>query len=200
MRAVRLFITACLLGSLLLAAPPLAAQEPSARMPVLLDTDLGSDIGDAFALALILASPELDLRGVTTVSGDTQVRALMACRFLTMTGRRHTQVAAGNAPQPPREISPTGQYRYYYHPDVIFNRTTRPQKESAVDFLYAKLKSQPGKITLVATGPLTNIARLLSQKPDCKPWIRRIVLTGGSLRVGPEGKPPAVAEANIRAD
>src|SRR5216110_951507 len=91
------------------------------RQPILLDTDLGSDIDDAFALALILASPELDLRGVTTVSGDTQVRALMACRFLTMTGRRHTQVAAGTAPQPPRDISQTGQYRYYYHPDVIFN-------------------------------------------------------------------------------
>jgi inosine-uridine nucleoside N-ribohydrolase len=170
------------------------------RQPVLLDTDLGGDIDDAFALALILASPELDLRGVTTVSGDTQVRALMACRFLTMTGRRHTPVAAGAAPQPPGPISPTGQYRYYYHPDVLFNRTTRPLKEPAAAFLYSRLKAQPGKVTLLATGPLTNIARLIAEKPECKPWIRRIVLTGGALRTGPEGKPPAVAEANIRAD
>src|SRR5262245_12589592 len=85
--------------SWLLAAGPLPAQQTAAsRTPVLLDTDIGSDIGDAFALALILASPELELRGVTTVSGETQTRALMACRFLTMTGRRHTQVAAGAAP------------------------------------------------------------------------------------------------------
>jgi inosine-uridine nucleoside N-ribohydrolase len=145
------------------------------KQPILWDTDIGSDVEDSFALALILASPELELRGVSTVSGDTQVRALMACRFLTMTGRRHTAVAAGMAPQPKGEISPTGLYRYYYHPDVLFNRTTRPVKESAVDFLYSKLKAQQGKITLVAAGPLTNIARLISEKPECKPWIRKIV-------------------------
>src|SRR5947209_19973615 len=127
---------ALLLGGMVLAAPA-AAQGPPTKVPVILDTDLGSDVGDAFALGLILASPELDLRGVTTVSGDTQVRALMACRFLTMTGRRHTPVAAGAAPQPPREIVRNGQYRYYYHPDVLFNRTTRPVKESAVDFLHS---------------------------------------------------------------
>jgi inosine-uridine nucleoside N-ribohydrolase len=159
---------------------------PQARTPVLLDTDLGSDVGDAFALALVLASPELELRGVTTVSGDTQVRALMACRFLTMTGRRHTQVAAGAGPQPPQEIVRTGQFRYYYHPDVLFNRTTRPVKESAVDLLYGRLKAQPGQMTLLAAGPLTNVARLLADKPDCKPWIKRIVV--------------AATEANLRAD
>src|SRR5436190_18373509 len=177
----RLVRICAVFGAVLLMLPAVhayALPALKARAPVLLDTDIGTDIDDAFALALILASPELDLRGVTTVGGDTQVRALMVCRFLTMTGRRHTQVAAGAAPQPPRDISPTGQYRYYYHPDVIFNRTTRPQKESAVDFLYARLKAQPGKITLIATGPLTNVARLLTEKPDCKPWIRRIVVTG----------------------
>ncbi len=100
----------------------------------------------------------------------------MACRFLTMTGRRHTAVAAGNPPQSLREISPNGLYRYYYHPDVIFNRTTRPVKESAIDFLHGRLKAQPGKVTIIAAGPLTNIARLITEKPDCKPWIRRIVL------------------------
>src|SRR5437899_1633078 len=103
-------LVSVLIGSLL--SPSLAqAQAPAPiKVPVIFDTDLGSDLGDAFALALILASPELELRGVTTVSGDTNVRALMACRFLTMTGRRHTQVAAGAAPQPKREISPNGQY------------------------------------------------------------------------------------------
>src|SRR5262245_10803735 len=98
-------------GLLLAPVGPAAAQaQPPQRTPLILDTDLGSGIDDAFALALILASPELELRGVTTASGDTQVRALMACRFLTMTGRRHTPVAAGAAPQPPREITATGQY------------------------------------------------------------------------------------------
>jgi inosine-uridine nucleoside N-ribohydrolase len=189
-----------LVGLLLGPVGPAAAQAPPPRTPLILDTDLGSGIDDAFALALILASPELELRGVTTVSGDTQVRALMACRFLTMTGRRSTPVAAGAAPQPPREIAPTGQYRYYYHPDVLFNRTTRPQKESAVDFLHSRLKAQQGKVTLVVAGPLTNVARLIADRPESKPWIGRIVFVVGSVGVGPDGKPTAVAEANVRAD
>ncbi len=183
-----LTLTALAVVLSVLATRPLPAQQPqtASRTGVLLDTDLGSDIGDAFALALVLASPELELRGVTTVSGDTPTRALMACRFLTMTGRRHTQVVAGADPQPSQEIVRTGQYRYYYHPDVLFNRTTRPVKEPAVDFLYGRLKAQAGQLTLIAAGPLTNVARLLADKPDCKPWIKRIVVTA--------------TEANLRLD
>lgn len=165
---------------------PVAAQSPApVRTPVLLDTDLGTDIGDAFALALILASPELDLRGVTTVGGDTQTRALLASRFLTMTGRRHVAIAAGADPQPPREIAQLGQYRYYYHPDVLFNRTTRPVKEAAVEFLHARFKAQPEKITFLAAGPLTNLARLLTEKPESKPWIRRVIVGAGNFALDP---------------
>jgi inosine-uridine nucleoside N-ribohydrolase len=185
------------LGTFALPIPPLRAQA-AGPVPLVLDTDIGSDIDDAFALALILASPEVELRGVTMVGTDTQVRALLTCRFLTMTGRRHTPVAAGADPQPARPIM--GQYQYYYHPDVLFHRTTRPVMESAVELLYAQLKAQPGQVTLLATGPLTNVARLLEQRPDCKPWIKRIVLAGGSLKPGPDGKPGAVADANIKAD
>jgi inosine-uridine nucleoside N-ribohydrolase len=171
----------------LVLTSPLAAQmaEP-VRTPVLFDTDLGSDVGDAFGLALILASPELELRGVTTVSGETPTRALMACRFLTVTGRRAVPVAAGADPQPAREIVREGQYRYYYHPDVLFNRTTKPVKESAVEFLHARLKAQPEKVTLFAAGPLTNVARLLAEKPESKGLFKRLVVTA--------------TDANLRAD
>jgi inosine-uridine nucleoside N-ribohydrolase len=168
----RLVIAVLFSGMLVL---PLHAQAPE-RIPVLFDTDIGSDIDDAFALALLLARPELDLRGVTSVGRDTQTRALLLCRFLTMTGRRHIPVAAGADPQPPRDLG--GQYQYYYHPDVIFNRTTRPVKEPAAEFLYSRLRGQPRKVTIVATGPLTNVARLLADRPDCKVWIERLILTG----------------------
>jgi inosine-uridine nucleoside N-ribohydrolase len=164
---------------ILLNAMRAAAQSPAIeKIPILVDTDAGSDVDDAFALGLILASPELELRGITTSGSDPQTRALLLCRFLTMTGRRHTQVAAGSDPQPVRTIR--GQYQYYYHPDVIFHRTTRPVKESAVDFLCSRLKAQPGKITIVAIGPLTNIARLIAEKPECKPWIKRIITASGT--------------------
>ncbi len=163
---------------------PTPRAEPS-RIPVLIDSDLGTDIGDAFALGLLLASPELDGRGITTVSGDTNVRALMACRFMTMAGRRQVAVSAGAAPQPKQEIVPTGQYRYYYHPDVLFNRTTRPVADTAADFLFARFKEQPGKLTLIAAGPLTNIAQLLARKPEVKPWIKQLIVAAENFPADP---------------
>src|SRR5262249_53714240 len=125
-----------------------------------------------------------------------KTRAMMLCRFLTMTGRRQVAVAEGAGAQPARPI--TDQYQYYYHPDVLFNRTTKPVKEAAVDFLDARLRAQPGKVTVLATGPLTNVAKLLADRPKVKPLIRRIVVTGGSVRPG--GKAPAAPEANLAAD
>ncbi len=187
-----------LLALALFAATGLAA-EPSARakIPILLDTDFGSDVDDAFALALALQSPELDLRGVTTVSSNAEDRAWMVCRLLTAVGRRDIPVAWGRNPQPTDAIS---QIQYRRHPAVIFNRTAKPVKESAVEFLYARLKAEPGQLTLVAIGPLTNVARLLREHPDCKPWIKRLVIMGGSVRVGYKGKPPIDAEWNIKQD
>ncbi len=168
------------------------------KVPILLDTDIGSDVDDAFALGLALASDEVDLVGVTTVGASAEDRAWMVCRFLTAVGRRQVPVAWGRDPQPASAIE--GQIQYRRHPAVIFNRTAKPVKESAVEFLYAKLKAQPGQLTIVAIGPLTNVARLLKEHPDCKPWIKRIVLMGGAVRVGYAGKPPVEAEWNIKSD
>ncbi len=189
-----------LLAVLILPGGARSAAEPPAAgpVPILLDTDIGTDVDDAFALALALASPELDLRGVTTVGSEAEVRAWMVCRMLTAVGRRDMPVAWGRAPQPAEAIE--GQRQYRLHPAVIFNRTSRPVKERAVEFLYARLKSEPGKLTLVPIGPLTNIARLLTEHPDCKPWIKRIVLMGGSVRVGYEPKSAPCAEWNIKCD
>ena len=175
-----------------------AALGQNAKVPILLDTDIGSDVDDAFAMGLILASPELELRGVTTVSGDTETRAWMACRFLSHVGQRDIAVAAGSEPQPEQEIG--GQFQYRYHPAVLFNRTSRPLKESAVEFLYRKLKEDPGNVTIVAVGPLTNIARLLEDHPDSKKLIRKIVSMGGSFRIGYDGKRKPEIEWNIKLD
>src|SRR5262249_17841594 len=88
----------------LLGTPPAASAQapPVPKVPILLDTDIGDDIDDAFALALALASPEIDLRGVTTVSGDAHTRALIACRLLHAVGRDDVPVAPGApAREPP---------------------------------------------------------------------------------------------------
>lgn len=153
-------------------------------MPIILDTDIGTDIDDAFALALALASPEIELRGVTTVSSDAYGRALIACRLLHAAGRGDIPVAAG---RPPRTVPESkGQYRYGQEGGF----PSRPVAEAAAEFLYRKFAAEPGKITLVTIGDLTNAGRLLADHPEAKPWIKRIVLMGGAVRAGYNGKPP----------
>ncbi len=149
-----------------------------AKTPVILDTDIGSNVSDAFALGLVLAHPEVELLGVTTVGSNSQDRAWMVCRFLTAVGKKEIPVAWSRNPLPKRKID--WQIQYRRHPGVIFNRTSRPIKKDAVEFLYQQLKAQPGKITLLCTGPLTNIRDLLKKHPDCKPWIKQIVFSEGA--------------------
>jgi len=74
------------------------AQQPSAPDKVILDTDIGDDVDDAFALALLLASPRVELLGVTTAWGDTDLRARLVARFLADSGHSDIPVAAGPAP------------------------------------------------------------------------------------------------------
>ena len=81
-----------------IASIPMSGEVIPETVPVILDTDIGTDIDDAFALALALASPELELRGVTTVSGDAFTRAMIACRFLDAVGHSRVPVAAGLPP------------------------------------------------------------------------------------------------------
>jgi purine nucleosidase len=174
------------------------AGQQIAKIPILLDFDIGDDIDDAFALATVLASPELDLRGVTTVGEDSYKRAQMACRFLTALGSGKIAVAAG-LPEKTTKPLPYWQVQYGNHASVYF-RDAKPAKEKAPAFLYKQLKASPGELTIVAVGPLTNIAELLTRYPDCKPMIKRIVLMGGSVRRGYDDGSKPQAEYNIAAD
>ena len=169
------------------------------HVPVIIDTDIGSEVDDAFALGLALLSPDrLDIVGITTCGSDASTRTWMVCRMLTATEREAIPVATGADPQPKRPIE--AQYQYRNHPDVIFNRTKKPEKIDAVEFMYQQLKARPKEITLVTLGPLTNVARLIEKHPEAKDWIKQLVVRGGSLEVGYDGKPPAIAELNIKSD
>lgn len=179
----------------LFIASPIDAQVPT-PLPVIIDTDIGSDIDDAFALALALASPELDIKAITTVGGQAEDRAWIVCRFLAHGGFKPIPVAFGRDPQPKSEID--WQIQYRRHPSPIFNRTQKPEKMPAVAFMHQSLKKQ--KLTIIALGPLTNVARLLDEHPDAKPRIERIVLMGGSINVGYNGKAPPEPEWNIKLD
>lgn len=168
-----------------------APQAAPHKIPILLDTDIGTDIDDAFALALVLRSPELDLLGVTTVSGDTEARARLAAKLLEQAGRLDVPVAAGEPGKP----LPLDQARWaegFASPSVV--------PVGAVGFLEAQIARQPGRITLVVLGPLTNVAALLKQHPETARQIKQIVLMGGSVARGYQPGSPPAAEYNFAAD
>jgi purine nucleosidase len=159
--------------------------------PIVLDTDIGGDIDDAFALALVLASPELDLRAVTTVSGDTQARARIAAKMLWQAGRRDVPVAAGETGSQ-LDISQASWAEGFTSPAL--------QAESAVELMKAEVDRGGGETVLVAIGPLTNIAGFLKRYPESKPKIKEIVLMGGSIARGYYPHSGPTAEYNISAD
>lgn len=181
----------CAMVVLPLLAPALAAAAKPRPVPIVLDTDIGTDIDDAFALALVLKSPELDLRAVTTVTGDTQARARLAAKLLWIAGRRDVPVAAG-VPGKKNDMAQTRWADGFSSPAL--------RKESAVDLMKAEIDRAPGRLVIVAIGPLTNVAELLEEYPGEKGRIRRIVLMGGSIARGYDPGSGPTAEYNIAAD
>jgi purine nucleosidase len=184
---------AVLSTAILLCASFCGAAPAPAKIPVILDTDIGSDIDDAFALALIIKSPELELLGVTTVSGDTTPRARLAAKFLWEAGGkwRNVPVAAGISGHP-QPIAQTHWADGFTSPQL--------QKESAVDFLRGQINQHPGQITLIAIGELTNVAALLKSDPAVAKKIKRIALMGGSIALGYKPGSPPDPEWNIKSN
>jgi inosine-uridine nucleoside N-ribohydrolase len=165
--------------------------------PILLDCDPGHD--DAIALLLALASPELELLGVTTVAGNQTLEKTTAnaIRVLDFVGRDDIPVAAG-APAP---LVREPYVAAYVHgetgldgPDLPPPRR-EPLQQHAVDLLAELIRARKGAVTLVPTGPMTNVALLLALHPDARP--ERIVLMGGAIA---EGNVTPAAEFNIWAD
>ncbi|MGU5715714.1 pyrimidine-specific ribonucleoside hydrolase RihA [Aeromonas taiwanensis] len=168
-------------------------------LPVILDCDPGHD--DAIALILALASPELQVLAVTTSAGNqTPDKTLHnSLRILTLLGRRDIPVAAG-APKPlARELIIADNVHGESGldgprlPDPAF----APQVMTGLELMAKCLRESPEPVTLVPTGPLTNIALLLAAHPELKPRIARIVLMGGAAGAG--NWTPA-AEFNIYVD
>ncbi len=165
--------------------------------PIILDCDPGHD--DAIALLLAVASPELELVGVTTVCGNQTIEKTTAnaLRVLEFAGRGDIPVHRGAARPLVREPSVAAHVHGESGldgPDLP--PASRPERpEHAVDFLAQEIRARDGRITLIPTGPLTNIALLLALHPDARP--ERIVLMGGSIG---EGNRTPAAEFNIWAD
>jgi inosine-uridine nucleoside N-ribohydrolase len=168
-------------------------------MRIVLDCDPGHD--DAIALLLALASEEVELAGVTTVHGNQTLEKTTAnaLKVLEFVGRTDVPVAAG-AERPLRREPFVAAYVHGESgldgPDLP-PPSTAPVERHAVDFLADTVRASDEPVTLVPTGPLTNVALFLARYPEVAARLERIVLMGGAIG---EGNVTPAAEFNIWAD
>jgi purine nucleosidase len=164
---------------------------------IIIDTDIGDDVDDAFALALAVRSPELQILGVMTTFGDTETRAKLTDRFLGEVGRPEIPVLAGKA-TPPK--MPMSQRRY-----AEAGHFAKASHGNAVEFLLEQVRKYPGEITLIAIGPLMNVGAAIDKDAATFRKLKRVVLMGGSIRrgygdLGYTPPVPAMPEWNILND
>jgi inosine-uridine nucleoside N-ribohydrolase len=159
------------LQSAAFAAPPAAVN----ALPVIIDTDVGDDIDDAFALVVALKNPHLEVIGITTAWGDTRTRTLLVRRLLATLGRKDVVVAQG--PATPNAV-PFTQKKW------ALGASDSSPAPDAVEFLGAQAHQHPGKITLVALAPLSNIEALARHDLKALQEFRQVVMMGGSIRAG----------------
>jgi purine nucleosidase len=199
-RAFALFLFIASLSCVAAAEAKSGSQQitPAAQPQlVIIDTDIGDDIDDAFAVGLALSSTELKILGITSAWGDTSLRARLLDRLLCETGRTDIPVAVGIEKHAPGE--------------GVFSQAKWAEREpakphpDAVDFLLEQIKQHPGEITLIAIGPETNLGAALTRDPVTFKKLKRIVLMGGSIHRGygdlgytPNRGPDA--EYNIKMD
>lgn len=168
-------------------------------LPLIIDCDPGVD--DAIAILLALASPELNLLGITTVAGNvplllTQTNARKVCE---LAGRVDVPVYAG-CPRP--LLRPLATAEYVHGVTGLDGAQLPPptmplQPQHGVDFLIDTLLQSPGSLTIAALGPLTNLAIALVKEPLIIPKIHEIVLMGGAIT---QGNVTPAAEFNIYVD
>jgi inosine-uridine nucleoside N-ribohydrolase len=166
---------------------------------ILLDCDPGHD--DAIALLLALASPEVRLLGVTTVAGNQTLEKTTAnaIRVLDHVGRADVPVAAGAARPLVREQRVAAEVHGESGLDgpALPPPSRAPERTHAVDWIADMVRAHPRPLTLVATGPLTNVALFLARYPELAGGLEGVVLMGGAIG---QGNVTPAAEFNVWAD
>jgi purine nucleosidase len=177
------------------------AQTPSATAgpaeKVIIDTDIGDDVDDAFALALALSAHHLQILGITAAWGDTDLRARLVERLLQQTGHQQIPVAAGPKTKPATPFTQAAWAEAFPEPANGW-----PQ---AVDFILDQIRRNPGQVTLISLAPLSTVGALIQKDPATSRKLKRVVMMGGSIRQGygdlgylPDNGPSA--EYNLKMD
>lgn len=170
------------IAAVLLFTSAVCGQTPELRAraaeKIIIDTDIGSDIDDAFAVGLALRSPEMDILGISSAWGDTRLRARLLSRFLKENGRGNIPVALGI------ERHLAGRADTVTQAAFAEGGPAGQAYPNAVDFLLEQIRRHPGEITIVGIGPETNLAAAIDRDITTFRKLKRVVLMGGSVYRG----------------
>lgn len=144
---------------------------------IILDTDIGSDIDDAVCLAYLLAHPECELLGITTVTGEVEKRAMLASALCKVAGRPEVPIFPGaDLPLLIGQRQPKAQQAAALDQ---WDHDTQFLKDQSIDFLRDTIHKFPGEVTLLTIGPLTNIGLLFKVDPEIPSLLKSLVLMCG---------------------
>ena len=142
------------------------------KAKIILDTDIGDDIDDAWAMGFVISYQGFAPLGITITHGNTPARAKIACKLLHITHRDDIPVFIG------RKTNDKVFQQYSWAEDFT---AKRPEKKAAADFIVETVKRYPGEVTLLAVGPLQNIADALRKEPNLGKYVKRVVLMSGCV-------------------
>ncbi len=179
--------------SFALVVSPGAMAAPQKPAPVIFDTDIGTDIDDAYALFALIYRQDLEVLGVTTVSSDAVARARLAAKLLQVAGGRWERVPVYAGISTPTQYMKQVGWAHGFQSKSL-------HESGGVEFMRREIEKRPGEVTIIAVGELTNVAALLDSSPDIANKIHAISLMGGSIYRGyaPDSKPEP--EWNIRSN
>jgi len=188
MRIARIITAAFFIAGSVAQIQQAKAQPAKAPEKIIIDTDIGDDIDDAFAVGLALSSPEFQVLGFSASFGDTPTRAKMLDRMLGELGHNDIPVAMG----PFVNINLNAFTQRRYAEGGQFARASHP---GSADFILEQARKYPGEVTLVAVGPLPNIGAAIDKDLASFRKLKRVVIMGGSIRTmtDPYGVAPPIA-------
>jgi purine nucleosidase len=192
MKRTNLIIITVLILTLIMSA--------AEKQKIIFDCDLGGDIDDAFAVALVLTSPEFEVLGLVMDHGNTPKRAQIACRMLYETGMEHIPVVVGrHTPGIVGEQTELAGDSHQFIWAEGFDKI-KPVKQHAADFIIENLRKYPNEIILFTVGPVPNMQDIIKKDPQALKLAKRIVSMFGSFYMGYGTGSPPVPEWNVRGD
>ena len=187
------FATALLAGGRLGRIDTAAASPAAGGTPVILDTDIGDDMDDTWALLMLLRMPQLDLKLAVGDFGNAIYRGRLLAKLLDHTGYSDVPIGIGmgGEDEPGRQSGWIGNYQLADYPGVI--------KPDGVQALIDTINESPTPVTLIGIGPVPNIAEALRRDPSIADNARFVGMQG-SVFVGYDGAPEPAAEWNVKVD